>query len=411
MAAIPFSEAPWLTGVPSPYYNASHRKWQQTCQSFVSGHFKDGLQWQKAGSAPYSLFSTFAKAGFLVPCLPAPLPIGQLKSAGITELPGGLKVQDFDYFHYLIYTAELYRGGLWGPASVVIPGVAFGIPPIYHFGSKEMQKRLLPDLLAGRTRSCIAITEPSGGSDVANLETTAVKTPDGRHYIVNGSKKWISTGIWADYATTGVRTGGPGPAGLSLLVIPLKNTPGVTCRKMEISGGGIGGTTYITFEDVLVDANNLVGSEGQGFKYMLTNFNHERLSLAISATIQSRKLLSTAFDYVMKREAFGKALIDQPIVRHRLATAGADLEAQWSWVEQLTFAMKTLPKGDADRLLGGQTALAKTGQGQLVEMICREVYLTRVPGGSEDILLDLAVRQLLKHYKEELKSLAASTKL
>ncbi|TPX16294.1 uncharacterized protein E0L32_003943 [Thyridium curvatum] len=431
MASLPFSEAPWLTGVPSPYYNASHRKWQETCRSFISGYFKDGLQWQQEGTAPSGLFSAFAKAGFIVPCLPAPLPVKQLEAAGITELPGGLKIRDFDYFHYLIYTAELYHCGLWGPASVVIPGIAFGVPPIYNFGSQELQNRLLPDLLNGRTRSCIAITEPSGGSDVANLETTAVKTPDGKHYLGR-----ISTGIWADYATTGVRTGGPGAAGLSLLVIPLKNTPGVSCRKMEISGGGIGGTTYITFEDVLVDANNLLGTEGQGFKYILTNFNHERLSLAISATMQSRKLLGTAFDYVMKREAFGKTLIDQPIVRHRLATAGADLEAQWSWIEQITYAMNTLPKKEADRLLGGQTALAKvragklyalcaeqaqlllggnsvtqTGQGQLVEMISREVYLTRVPGGSEDILLDLAVRQLLKLYKEEIKALAASSKL
>lgn len=144
---------------------------------------------------------------------------------------------------------------------------------------------------------------------------------------------------------------------------------------MEISGGGIGGTTYITFEDVLVDANNLLGTEGQGFKYILTNFNHERLSLAISATMQSRKLLSTAFDYVMKREAFGKTLIDQPIVRHRLATAGADLEAQWSWIEQITYAMNTLPKKEADRLLGGQTALAKVRAGKLYALCAEQAQL------------------------------------
>lgn len=107
MASLPFSEAPWLTGVPSPYYNASHRKWQETCRSFISGYFKDGLQWQQEGTAPSGLFSAFAKAGFIVPCLPAPLPVKQLEAAGITELPGGLKIRDFDYFHYLIYTAEV----------------------------------------------------------------------------------------------------------------------------------------------------------------------------------------------------------------------------------------------------------------------------------------------------------------
>ncbi|KAH7141641.1 acyl-CoA dehydrogenase/oxidase [Dactylonectria macrodidyma] len=436
MPTTPFSEAPWLTGVPSPYYNESHYKWQMTCRSFIGHLFEHGLRWQKDGSAPSDLFSTFAKAGFLVPCLPAPLPVKQLELSGITTLPGGLKTQDFDYFHYLLYTNELYHCGLWGPASIIIPGIAFGVPPIYSYGNEELQKRLLPDLLSGRKRACIAITEPSGGSDVANIETTAVRTDDGKQFIVNGSKKWISNGIWADYATTAVRTGGPGPGGLSLLVIPLKHTPGVSCRMMEISGGSIGGTTFITFDDVLVDAKNIIGNESEGFKYILTNFNHERLSMAISATAQSRKVLSTAFEYVLKREAFGKRLIDQPVVRHRLATAGADLEAQWSWVENLTFSMNTLRKKHADRLLGGQTALAKvragkllaqcveqaqlllggnsvtlTGQGQLVEMIAREVYLTRIPGGSEDILLDLAIRQMLKLYEQEIGELRVSYKL
>lgn len=185
----------------------------------------------------------------------------------------------------------------------------------------------------------------------------------------------ISNGIWADYATTGVRTGGPGPGGLSLLVIPLKDTPGVSCRKMEISGGSIGGTTYITFEDVIVDANNLVGKESEGFRYIVTNFNHERLSMAISATMQSRKVLSTAFEYALKREAFGKRLIDQPVVRHRLATAGADLEAEWSWIENLTFSMKTLTKREADRLLGGHTALAKVRAGKLLAQCVEQAQL------------------------------------
>lgn len=86
---------------------------------------------------------------------------------------------------------QLYHCGLWGPASIIIPGVAFGVPPIVSFGNEEIQNRLLPDLFTGRKRSCIAITEPSGGSDVANMETVAVKTPDGKHYVVNGTKKWL----------------------------------------------------------------------------------------------------------------------------------------------------------------------------------------------------------------------------
>lgn len=173
--------------------------------------------------------------------------------------------------------------------------------------------------------------------------------------------------MWSDYATTAVRTGGPGPKGISLLVVPLKKTSGVHCRAMEISAGTISGTTYIEFDDVLVPTNNLVGVEGQGFKYILTNFNHERLSLALSATAQARKVQSTTFEYVTRREAFGKRLIDQPVVRHRLAKTGAELEAVWAWVEQLVHAMATLTKEDADRLLGGQTALVKVRAGKVLE--------------------------------------------
>lgn len=107
MASVPFLEAPWLSGVPSPYYSDSHFKWQKTCRDFIGKVFEDGLSWQKNGNPPADLFDVFAKAGFLVPCLPAPLPARLLEQSGITTLPGGLKVRDFDYFHYLIYTAEV----------------------------------------------------------------------------------------------------------------------------------------------------------------------------------------------------------------------------------------------------------------------------------------------------------------
>lgn len=127
------------------------------------------------------------------------------------------------------------------------------------------------------------------------------------------------------------------------------------------------GTTFIEFDDVLVPVENLVGVEGLGLKYILTNFNHERLSLAASATVQARKVLSTAFAYTSKRMAFGKRLIDQQVVRHRLAKAGLALEAEWSRIEQLTYALNTLEKHEADRLLGGRIAMSKVGAGKVLE--------------------------------------------
>lgn len=229
-----------------------------------------------------------------------------------------------------------------------------------------------------------------------------------------------------------VRTGPPGSgaAGLSLIVVPLKDQAGVNRRKIKICGSETSGTTYIELEDVRVPVSNLVGTEGAGMKYVMTNFNHERLTIAVGIVRQARVALSTAFEYVLQREAFSKPLIAQPVVRHRLAKAGAELETLSAWVEQFLYQMTKLSKQDADRELGGLTALAKakagmvinecsqcavllfggngmtrTGRGELVERIYRDVPTSRIPGGSEDVLLDLSVRQLVKNYQNGLKKL------
>ncbi|KAI4174730.1 MAG: hypothetical protein LQ343_002101 [Gyalolechia ehrenbergii] len=321
------------------------------------------------------------------------------------------------------------RSGLQGPpASLTI--YSYAIPPILKFGSRQLQERFLPELLLAKKRICIAITEPEAGSDVAGIQTTATKTADGKHYIVNGTKKWITNGLWSSYATMAVRTSGPGPAGLSLLLVPLLNHPGVSMRRIKVAGHTTSGTTFIELDEVQVPVENLIGEEGQGMKYIMTNFNHERLTIAIGVTRQARVALAAAFEYCMQREAFGKTLLEQPVVRHRLAKAGALLESQWAWIEQFVYQMTKLKKAEADVELGGLTALAKaqagivldecarcavllfggngyttTGRGEIAERIYREVPGARIPGGSEDVMLDLAVRQLVKNYQARTKVL------
>ncbi|KAH7211275.1 acyl-CoA dehydrogenase/oxidase [Fusarium oxysporum] len=431
---VPFSEPPWLNGLPSPYYNGSHKKWQKACRDFISEHLAThALQWETEGSVPDHVFATFSKHHMLIPNLPAPLPIAMLKSLGITELAGGLKIENFDYMHFSIYITEMRRMGVGGPASSLSTGMAYGMPPIITYGSAELQKRLLPDLIMGKKRICIAITEPDAGSDVANITTTAEKSPCGKFYIVNGEKKWITNGIWSHYATMAVRTGGPGASGLSLLVVPLLDHPGVTMRRMKTSGGTTSGTTFIDLEDVKVPIENLIGQEGQGMKMVTRNFNHERLAISIGVVSSARAALSAAFAYVLKREAFGKPLMDQPVVRNRLARAGAELESISAWTEQLVYQLSNLEGPDMRQSLGGLVALAKakaglvvdecsrcavllfggngytrTGQGELVEKIYREVPAARIPGGTEDVMFDLAIRQLVKAYQSKTKALNAA---
>ena len=149
------------------------------------------MEWETKGDVPAHVFDTFSKHNMLIPNLPAPLPIDMLKQLGITELLGGLKITEFDYFHFAIYISEMRRLGIGGPASSLSTGMAYGIPPIVTYGSSELQQRVLPDLIKGQKRICIAITEPDAGSDVASIATTAEKSECGKFYIVNGQKKWL----------------------------------------------------------------------------------------------------------------------------------------------------------------------------------------------------------------------------
>ncbi|KAL4804638.1 acyl-CoA dehydrogenase/oxidase [Aspergillus unguis] len=426
ISTVPFAEPPYLRGLPSPYYTEGHRRFQKAAREFIYENLlKHAMEWEKEGTVPEHVFKDFCRANMLLPNLPAPLPVDWLKRLRIHDILG-VKVEEWDYLHTGIYTDELARSGLSGPSGSLNAGFAFGIPPIIKYGSKQLQEKFLPDLLTGRARCCIAITEPDAGSDVANITTTATKSADGKYYIVNGNKKWITNGIWSDYTTMAVRTGGPGAAGLSLLVVPLKNYPGVSMQRLKVAGQITGGTTFIELDDVKVPVENLIGREGEGMRLVMNNFNHERLTIAVGVTRQARVALSSAFAYCMKREAFGKTLMDQPVVRHRLAKAGAELETMWAFVEQLLYQLANMPKDEADKQLGGVTALAKAkgamvlnecaqcavllfggagftkqGQGELVEAILRDVPGARIPGGSEDVLLDLSIRQLVKLYKVE----------
>lgn len=228
------------------------------------------MAWESEGKVPEEVYTTFAKSNMLIPCLPAPLPVEWLHRVGITHV-GPLKVEDSDYTHTSIFLSEMCRSGLAGPVSSLITGLAYGTPPLIEFASHELKERFIPDLLLGRKRICIAMTEPDAGSDVARLATTAEKSADGKSYIVNGSKKWITNGLWSDFASTCVRTSGSGPEGLSLLLIPLKDVKGVSMRRLHVSGRKSSGTTFIEFDDVEVPVENLIGVEGMGMKYIMVS--------------------------------------------------------------------------------------------------------------------------------------------
>ena len=188
---IPFSEPPYLCGLPSPYYKDTHLRWQKVCRQFVTENLNHhAMEWEREETVPAHVFETFAKANMLIPTLPAPLPVEWLKKLGIHDILGAVKVEEWDYIHTAIFCDEMSRSGLTGPGASLTTGMAFGVPPLLKFGNQQLQERFLPELLTGKKRTCIAITEPGAGSDVASIETTAEKTEDGKYYVINGTKKW-----------------------------------------------------------------------------------------------------------------------------------------------------------------------------------------------------------------------------
>jgi len=298
-------------------------------------------------------------------------------------------------------------------------GIALGLPPVLRLGTESLKQRIVPQCLSGEKIICLTITEPGTGSDVASIQTTAELTADGTHYIVNGEKKWITNGCWADYFTTAVRTGEPGAKGLSMLLI--ERSEGVQTRRMDCSGAWCSGTTYVTFEDVKVPVENIIGREGNGFQQIMSNFNHERIIVCFMACRFARVCLEEAVVHATKRKTFGKRLVDHQVIRWKLGEMMRQIEATHAWLEQLVYNVQRMEKAEADLKLGGMTALAKVqctkvfeycareaaqifgglsysrgGKGEKVERLNREVRAMAVPGGSEEIMIDLGVKQALK---------------
>lgn len=188
---------------------------------------------------------------------------------------------------------------------------------------------------------------------------------------MNGEKKWITTGLWSDYLTTAVRTGGKGHSGISVLVIPA-NLEGIEMRRMHTGGARSSGSTFISFENVKVPVENLLGKEGQGFKIIMENFNHERLSICFYSNRCARVCLEDSIKHVLQRKAFGGTLFDLGVVRAKLAEMARRIEAQHSFLEMLVYQSMVLSKEVQDGKLGGLTALAKANGTSCLEFCASE---------------------------------------
>jgi len=385
----------------SPYKKPVHDRWRKHMKAYVEKEILPYVdKWEKNGDIPREAYTKAYEWG--------------VYAAGYPAKYGGTPFEgvEYDPFMKIIFYEQLCRAGSGGIfTSIWVHGIA--VPPVLHFGNEE-QKEAFRDVITGKKLSCLAISEPNAGSDVRNIKTVGRR--EGDYFIVTGEKYWISGGLKADNFVTAVRTGGEGIGGISLMIID--RGPGVITTKLPLQGHESSNTAYIVFKDVKVPVKNVIGKINEGFKYIMFNFNQERMGIAMAAVCFSRVLIEESVRYAKTRQTFGKHLIEHQVIRHKLAEMTRLTLAPHALMERVSYQMQSDPLGVKDPSIARNTALFKVqatktleycareasqifggrsyikgGRGARVDRIYRDVRAYAIYGGSEEIMLDLAIRQ------------------
>ncbi|MBF5054595.1 MAG: acyl-CoA dehydrogenase [Alloalcanivorax venustensis] len=373
------------------YFDDTHRMVRDTVRSFVQREILPYVNdWEEAGEFPRELYKKAADAGIL--------------GIGAPEKWGG---SGEDVFMKVAACEEMVRCTSGG-VGASLGSLDIGLPPVWKWGSEALQEKVVPPVLAGDKIAALAVTEPGGGSDVANLRTRAVR--DGDHYVVNGSKTFITSGVRADYYTVAVRTGDPGFGGISLLLVE-KDTPGFTVgRKLKKMGWWASDTAELFFEDCRVPAENLIGAENGGFFCIMSNFQMERLILAVTANMTAQVALDEAMAYAREREAFGRPIAGFQVTRHKLAEMatqvavsreftyrvaarlanGEDCVLDVSMAKNQATQCADRVTWDAVQIFGGAGYM----RGTVVERLFRDNRILSIGGGTYEIMNEVIAKRL-----------------
>ncbi|BAU75293.1 acyl-CoA dehydrogenase family protein [Metapseudomonas furukawaii] len=374
------------------YFDESHQLVRDSVRRFVEREILPHIdEWEEAESFPRELYLKAGAAGIL--------------GIGYPEGLGGS--HEGDLFAKVAASEELMRCGSGGLVAG-LGSLDIGLPPVIKWGRPELRERVVPQVLSGEKIIALAVTEPSGGSDVASLRTRAVR--DGDHYRVSGSKTFITSGVRADYYTVAVRTGGEGFGGVSLLLVE-KDAPGFSVgRTLKKMGWWASDTAELFFDDCLVPATHLIGMENMGFACIMANFQSERLALAIMANMTAQLALEESMAWAREREAFGKPIGKFQVQKHRLAEMATQLEvsreftyrqaakmaAGKSVIKEISMA-KNFATDVADRLthdavqiLGGMGYMRES----LVERLYRDARILSIGGGTREIMNEIIAKQM-----------------
>ena len=376
----------------NPFETDERRAFRESVRSFVERELAPHAdEWDEAGSIPWDVHQKNGALG--------------IWGLGIDESYGGLGFDDA--FMRAAYSEEMAMAGAGG-ITAALNGRAISIDPIARLASPDIRSRVLPDIIAGRKGSSLGITEPSGGSDVAAMKTTAKR--DGNHFVLNGSKTFITGGMTSDYFVVGARTGGSGLSGISLFFVEA-DAPGFSRTPIERKmGWWCSDQATLYFDNCRLPAENLMGEEDRGFIAIMQNFNLERLSMIAGSLGMMKLCLRECISWAQERETFGEKLITRQVIRHKIADMSMKIDALEALLNQLCWQINEgdmpvaqIAKGKvfattslefcasaAMQIFGGAGYL----RGNLVERVYREVKVMAIGGGSEEIMRDLAVRQM-----------------
>ena len=352
--------------------------------------------WDEAGSFPRSLYQEAAQIGLLG--------LGYPEALGGTPTPFALR--------NVVSTTMARLGGSGGLMASLF-SLNIGLPPVLRYGSAALQQQVIPPVLRGEKIAALAITEPGGGSDVASLRCTARR--EGNEWVIDGEKVFITSGMRADWITCAVRTGeagSKGSGGVSIILVP-GDAAGLQRSELHKMGWWCSDTAHLRFDGVRVPASNLLGEEGGGFKIIMTNFNGERLGMSAMALGFAQACYDEALDWARQRKTFGAALIERQVIRHKLMDMQMRIGSTQAWVDAVT---AQLDAGDESAEWVAQVCLLKNHATQTMqfcadqavqilgamgfmrgtksERIYREVKVMMIGGGAEEIMKELAARQL-----------------
>ncbi len=370
-------------------YDTAQRFAQREIAPFINA-------WDEAETFPRALYAKAAQAGLLG--------LGYPESLGGTRAPYALR-------NAVSIALSRHSGSGGVLASLFSHNI--GLPPVLRHGSTQLQQQVIPPVLRGDQIAALAITEPGGGSDVASLRTTA--RMEGNEWVINGEKVFITSGMRADWITVAVRTGeagAKGAGGISMIVVP-GNAAGLHRTELKKMGWWCSDTAHLRFDHVRVPAGNLLGEEGGGFRIIMTNFNGERLAMSAMALGFAQACYDEALGWARQRKTFGAALVERQVIRHKLVDMQMRVASTQAWLDAVTaradggdegpdwvahvcmlknHATQTMQycADQAVQILGAMGFM----RGTRSERIYREVKVMMIGGGAEEIMKELAARQL-----------------